>query len=179
VTPPTDPFPPNPRLSPLPPFFQAMDKMADDPNSLEASIEVSHVLSQIASTERSRPEVNLESSLNIKMEDSFSLFVCLALLVIGRETILSREMDFMTLSVHLNSLTGSYTLSHILRVARNLHKKYREFQSYYHRYSTSPYETWLDKWEGRVGDAPPMATPSNVCRDFNNDNSATSCSINS
>ena len=55
-----------------------MDCIANDPQSLGASIEVSHIMPQLASTEQARPNVNQESSLQIHMADAFSLFVCLA-----------------------------------------------------------------------------------------------------
>ena len=158
------------RLSPLPPFFDAMDKIASDPSSLEASIEVSQIVSQLVSVEQSRPNVNLESSLKIKMADSYSLFVCLALLVANRDAILSNNMDFVALSVHLNTHAGSISLHRILQIARSLHKTYKEFQySYYSRrfVSSNPYETWLDDLVAVSVETPmttPLGTPSSIRR---------------
>ena len=101
-----------------------MNHIANDPQSLEASIEVSHVMSQLASTEQARPNVNQESSLQIHMADAFSLFVCLAILIANRESIMEEQTDFVRISLLLNTQLGSVTLPHILKVARQLHKTY-------------------------------------------------------
>ena len=186
-----DPFPPtssNPRLSPLPSFFEAMDRIANDPQSLEASIEVSHVMSQLASTEQARPNVNQESSLQIHMADAFSLFVCLAILITNREAIMEQQTDFVRISVLLNTQLESVTLPHILKVARQLHKTYRYCQSIYTKPRMNKdveiFETWLDDLRCIVMETPgttPMSTPSSIRRAsslMNRYDSATSCSVN-
>ena len=186
-----DPFPPtssNPRLSPLPSFFEAMDRIANDPQSLEASMEVSHVMSQLASTEQARPNVNQESSLQIHMADAFSLFVCLAILITNREAIMEQQTDFVRISVLLNTQLESVTLPHILKVARQLHKTYRYCQSIYTKPRMNKdveiFETWLDDLRCIVMETPgttPMSTPSSIRRAsslMNRYDSATSCSVN-
>ena len=177
----------NPRLSPLPAFFEAMDRIANDPQSLEASIEVSHVMSQLASTEQARPNVNQESSLQIHMADAFSLFVCLAILIANREAIMEEQTDFVRISVLLNTQLGSVTLPHILKVARQLHKTYRHFQSIYIKprmyKDVEIFETWLDDLRYVAMETPgttPMSTPSSIRRasSLMNRFDSTSCSVN-
>ena len=129
-------------ISPLPSFFSAMDRMRNQPNSLEASIEVSHVISQLVLMDR-RPNVNRESSLQIKISNNYSLFICLAILVSHRTEILDQQMDFVNLSMVL-SANGAHNLSSILKLARQLYDQYTHFQSVYFN-SLDQTEYWLDE----------------------------------
>ena len=147
-----DPFPPSTqhrrrastdsRISPLPSFFSAMDRMRNQPNSLEASMEVSHVISQLVSMDR-RPAVSRESSLHIKISSNYSLFICLAILISHRTELLEREMDFVNLSIVLNS-DGSQNLPVILKLARRLRNIYAQYQAIYSNASDESEELWLD-----------------------------------
>ena len=136
---------PVPCESPTP--YNILDDVIREASSVEASIEVSHVMSPM--TESTRPNVSRESSLHIKMANSFSIFVCLAILVKNRSAIMERDVDFVGLSVLLNNQTGSQNLSHILKIARQLHKLYRHYQDIVsshkpHLNYADVYETWLD-----------------------------------
>lgn len=170
-----DPFSPHSspspsRLSPLPPFFETMEKITNEPLSMEASLEVSHVLSELASAEQTRPNVNRESSLQIRVGDAFSLFICLAILVTNRHKIMEEQMDFVAISVLLNSQAGKQKLPLILKVARQLHKVYRSYQQVYFESIKKPYsifEVWLDDLSVVTMTTPgttPMTTPSSIRR---------------
>ena len=126
-------------ISPLPSFFSAMDRMRNQPNSLEASMEVSHVISQLVSIDR-RPAVSRESSLQIKISNNYSLFICLAILINHRTEILEQEMDFVNLSMVINS-DGSQNLSVILKLARQLRSIYAQYQAI----CSDTSELWLDE----------------------------------
>ena len=116
--------------------------------SLEASAEVSHIVSELMSVEQNHPNVNRETSLRIKMADAFSLFVCLAILVKNRQAIMAERMDFVGLSVLLNSQTENQPLAHILKIARQLHETYHSYQKMYFpshdQRDARMFETWLD-----------------------------------
>ena len=132
------------RLSPIPSFFEAMDRMRNQPNSLEASMEVSHVISQIVSMEMNRPNANRESSLRINISENYSLFVCLAILLQHRTEILEQQMDFVSLSVLLNSQSTSQELGLVLKLAKQLHYIYRHYQSIYFDDLGGSGLAWLD-----------------------------------
>lgn len=126
-------------------LYASPEPVLQEASSLEVSVEMSHVLSQL--TEGARPNVGQQSSLRVKMADSFSIFVCLAILIKDRTAIMERDVDFVGLSVLLNNQTGSQNLSHILKIARQLHKCYRHYQDIVSRPHLSYadiYETWLD-----------------------------------
>ena len=106
--------------------------------------DLSLIMSQIISTEEGAPRVTREQSLSIPFSDCYSLFICLAILVQKREEIMQSDTDFYQLSAILNSQTGCQNLDVTLKVALNLYRKYKKYQSMcfggYDRYSN----TWLD-----------------------------------
>lgn len=97
------------------------------------------IISQLVSTEQAVPDVTRRSSLSIPIQDCFSLFVCMALLVQNRTTILRRQLDFIGLSMLLNSQCGSQNLTKTLTVARHLLLEYQKYQQWFGRTNT-----WLD-----------------------------------
>ena len=146
----------------------------EERGSLIASLtEDDGVLSQLASIERARPSVNLQSSLSVKMSDSFSLFVCLAILLSHRSTILSREIDFVSLSLILSSDSADLSLTPILQTAHELHTLYY----HYLMMTGSTGETWLDDMKEFSSEIVPIATPPRSPVDVYT-GSTTSCSIN-
>ena len=132
------------------------------------------VLSQLVSIERARPVVDLKSSLKFKMSDSFSLFVCLSILLSHRRVLLSRPVDFVTLSLILSSDSVNSMFKPILQTSHQLHLCYRKYleMSKYTQSSDSSDDKWLDDFgelleEVTVSqDSPLRISP------------ATSCSIN-
>ncbi|XP_019852463.1 PREDICTED: uncharacterized protein LOC109582251 [Amphimedon queenslandica] len=132
------------------------------------------VSSQLVSSERARPDINLESSLKYKMSDSFSLFVCLSILLSHREALLSRPVDFVTLSLILSSDSINSMFKPILRTSHQLYACYRKYLelSKYTRSSGSSDDKWLDDF-GELPEeaAMPPDSPLRI-------SPATSCSIN-
>ena len=105
------------------------------------SMEVSHVCyfnsMDITCTRTSREIEDLlldrESSLQIKISNNYSLFICLAILINHRTEILEQEMDFVNLSMVINSdgshvfflfechfETSTTTAQHLCPVSSNL-----------------------------------------------------------
>lgn len=141
----------SPAPSPLVHAIQSSDvspQQINRPQSIEGSLEVSHVLSGLMSGEHTHPNVNRETSLRIKMADAFSLFVCLAILVNNRKEILNNQMDFVSLSIMLNDQAENQSLPTILKIARQLHGIYFKYQTFCLDESCKRdfrmFETWLD-----------------------------------
>ena len=133
----------NSRLSPLAPFFDTMQQMASavdrnvgSPRSSDGAVhahsrtnsDVSLIISQLMSIERSAPQVSPASSLGIPFAQSFSLFVCLAILFQHRAEVVRGELDFVGLSVLMNNNAGRQNLDRTLCYARFLHGQYRNYQ---------------------------------------------------
>ena len=133
--------------SPLPTFLQTNDTISqNNGTSMEASMEASHAISaELMSSEQAQPNVSRETSLQIRMAEAFSLFVCLAILVQNRHTILSDRLDFVSLSVLLNAQAESQSLPQILKLATQLHRVYYHYQmTYFGKRDSAMFETWLD-----------------------------------
>lgn len=148
---------------------------ATEPSPLtDGSLQVSMVLSQLVSNERARPVINRTTSLNVRLNESFSLFVCLAILMTHRERIIERQVDFVSLSMILNSETKS-DLDHILKVSRQLYQNYTYYQS------ISDSFTWLDDnlpSFNTSSQTTPLDTPSSIRRAYQMNSTGTNCSIN-
>ena len=134
--------------SPLASLLPAKDNTPSQnsaPVSL-GSFQASHVMSDTFPSEQCHPNVNRETSLQIRMADAFSLFVCLAILVRNRRQILSERMDFISVSMMLNDQADTQSLSQILKIARQLHRVYYSYQTtcYEHSANQGMFETWLD-----------------------------------
>lgn len=132
------------------------------------------VLIQLVSTERARPDVNLKSSLEFKMSDSFSLFVCLSILLSHRTALLSRPVDFVSLSLVLSSDSVNSMFKPILQTSHQLYDCYQKYlkMSKYTRSSDSRDDKWLDDLGELQEDA--AVSPDSPLRI----SPATSCSIN-
>ena len=116
----------------------------EEENELELSQANSMILSQLMTTDRSAPHVSRENSLNLPVSDCFPLFICLSILVQHRDEIMQRNIDFVGLSVLLNTQAGTQDLDETLRVARNLYKTYREYQMTFLGSNPEDLDTWLD-----------------------------------
>ena len=117
------------RITPVP-FFDAMEQLATASTSPyhTRSQASSGILSQLVSVEQSAPAVTRERSLQVPFVDSFPLFICLAILVQSRDQIMQRGLDFVGLSVLLNTQAGVQDLTTTLRVAKRLYSIYRHYQ---------------------------------------------------
>ncbi len=136
---------PSPSPSPLPHLLQDNNSINNFTFSMEASMEEMPDMPELLSGSQSHPNVNRETSLQIKMAEAFSLFVCLAILVKNRNTILSDRLDFVSLSGLLNAQAESQSLPRILKLARHLHKVYYHYQmTYFGNTDVAMFETWLD-----------------------------------
>ena len=113
-------------------------------NELELSQANSMLLSQLINTDRSAPRVTREKSLELSVSDCFPLFICLSILVQHRVEIMQRNIDFVGLSVLLNTQASSQDLDATLKVARKLYKTYREYQMTFLGSRPEDLDTWLD-----------------------------------
>ena len=117
------------RITPVP-FFDAMEQLATSstiPHHARSQAN-SEIISQLVSVEQSAPAVTREGSLQVPFVDSFPLFICLAILVQSRNQIMQRGLDFVGLSVLLNTQAGVQDLTATLRIAKRLHSIYRHYQ---------------------------------------------------
>ena len=89
------------------------------------------IIAQLVSMEQAVPNVTRQSSLAVEIQDCFSLFICLSLLVQNRAAILRRRLDFIGLSMLLNSQGGSQDLNRMLDVAKDLLFEYQKYQNWY------------------------------------------------
>ena len=137
---------PSPLATLLPPKDNTLSQNSAPVSSLEGSLQASHVMSDTFPSEQGHPNVNRETSLQIRMADAFSLFVCLAILVRNRRQILSERLDFISVSMMLNDQAETQSLSQILKIARQLHRVYYSYQMTYYEHSADQgmFETWLD-----------------------------------
>ena len=94
--------------------------------------------------EQSVPSVTRQFLLTVPFSDSFPLFICLAIIVQHRTRILRDKLDFVGLSVLINTQAGAQNLDQTLRIARQLYKKYREYQRLCFGPRFTVYEVWLD-----------------------------------
>lgn len=106
------------------------------------------VISRLVSTEQAVPNVTRLSSLTVAIQDCFSLFICLSLLVQNRATIFRRQLDFIGLSMLLNQQGGTQDLAKTLALARDLLFEYQKYQNWYGRPNG-----WLDDIAGDETDA--------------------------
>ena len=67
-------------------------------------------------------------ALQVPFVDSFPLFICLSILVQNRNQIIQRGLDFVGLSVLLNTQAGEQDLTATLRIAKRLYSIYRHYQ---------------------------------------------------
>lgn len=116
----------------------------EEENELEMSQANSMILSQLVSTDRSAPRVTRERSLELPVSDCFPLFICLSILIQNRDGIMRRSIDFVGLSVLLNTQAGTQDLDVTLQVAKNLYKTYREYQMTVFGSKPEDLDTWLD-----------------------------------
>ena len=116
----------------------------EEENELEMSQANSMILSQLISTDRSAPHVTRERSLELPVSDCFPLFICLSILVQNRTRIMRKNIDFVGLSVLLNTQAGTQDLDDTLDVAKNLYKTYREYQMTVFGSNPEDLDTWLD-----------------------------------
>ena len=116
----------------------------EDENELEMSQANSMILSQLVSTDRAAPRVTRERSLDLPVSDCFPLFICLSILVQNRTGIMQRNIDFVGLSVLLNTQAGTQDLDETLAVAKKLYKMYREYQMTVFGSKPEDLDTWLD-----------------------------------
>lgn len=116
----------------------------EEENELEMSQANSMILSQLVSADRSAPRVTREKSLQLPVSDCFPLFICLSILVQNRAGIMRRSIDFVGLSVLLNTQAGTQDLDVTLAVAKNLYKTYREYQMTIFGSKPEDLDTWLD-----------------------------------
>ena len=114
-------------------FFDTMEQLATTSTSphhrSRANSDVSGIISQLISIDQSAPHVSRGGSLQVPFFDSFPLFICLAILVQNRVQIMQRRLDFVGLSVLLNTQAGMQNLPATLRVARHLYSIYRRYQA--------------------------------------------------
>ncbi len=111
--------------------------------------EISQTLSLILSTEQSAPQVTREHSLQVPPSSSFSLCVCLAILVQNRKRIMEERLDFVGLSVLLNAQAGAQNLGRTLRIAQRLFVAYQHYQLMYFGPGVKGQNQWLDADGGR------------------------------
>ena len=147
-----------PPVSPVPPFFDALETLASvsRPNSPAPPTEadthhapavtalVGHLLS---GEHRAAPNITREESLSVPFSDSFPLFLCLSLLVQHRGRIIHDHLDFVGLSILLNTQAGVQSLTRSLKIARRLYERYREYQRLCFGTRFSVYDVWLDNME--------------------------------
>ena len=162
-----------PPVSPVQPFFDALETIAtmSRPNSPaapptnhahQAAPTVSALVgSFLISGDHAlaAPAVSRESSLSVPFSDSFPLFICLAIIVQHRSRILHGNLDFVGLSVLLNTQAGAQNLDLTLRIARKLYERYRAYQRLCFGPRFAVYEVWLDNMETLFGE--PVATATN------------------
>jgi hypothetical protein len=158
-----------PPVSPVQPFFDTLEAIASmsRPNSpAPPPGETSHpVFANLLSTEHAVPAVSRESSLTVPFSDSFPLFICLAIIIQQRSRILGGNLDFVGLSVLLNTQTGAQNLERTLRIARQLYERYRGYQRLCFGPRFSVYEVWLDNMESLFASSPsPRAAAPNAGR---------------
>ena len=158
--------PDNRALSPIQPFFDALRTLAgsrvnspalpetmrrEEEVARRPSFSVSAIVANLISSEHSAPSVTRDSSLSVPFSDSFPLFVCLSIIVQQRGKILRGNLDFVGLSVLLNTQAGAQNLKLTLRIARQLYDRYREYQRLCFGPRFSVYEIWLDNTESFFG----------------------------
>ena len=137
---------------------QALDENDGDDNvflsdvqrNMRATSDVSLIMSQLVSSEQAGPRVTRENSLEIPVSDCFPLFVCMSILAQHRAQIMQRNVDFVGLSVILNSQAGRQDVNKTLYVARDLYRIYRSYQAACFEGDPNALNTWLD--DDRVGD---------------------------
>ena len=118
------------RITPVP-FFDVMEQLATSstsPHHARSQTNSEIIISQLVSAEHSAPAVTREGSLQVPFVDSFPLFICLSILVQNRNQIIQRGLDFVGLSVLLNTQAGAQDLTATLRVAKRLYSIYRHYQ---------------------------------------------------
>ena len=160
-----------PPVSPVQPFCDTLEMIASlsRPNSpAPPPEETSHhaaVFANLLSTEHAVPVVSRVSSLTVPFSDSFPLFICLAIIIQQRSRILCGNLDFVGLSVLLNTQAGAQNLDRTLRIARQLYERYRGYQRLCFGPRFSVYEVWLDNMESLFASLPsPRATAPNAGR---------------
>ena len=147
-----------PPVSPVPPFFDALETLASvsHPNSLASPTEadthhapaVTALVRHLLSVEhRAAPNITREESLSVPFSDSFPLFFCLSLLVQHWGRITHNCLDFVGLSILLNTQAGVQSLPRSVKTPRWLHERYREYQRLCFRTRFSVYDVWLDNME--------------------------------
>ena len=147
-------------LSPVQPFFDALETIATISRTTSPAVpgmrvedvarpnsSVTAIVANLLSMEHSVPAVTRESSLSVPFSDSFPLFICLSIIIQQRGRILCGNLDFVGLSVLLNTQAGTQNLQRTLRIARQLYGKYREYQRLCFGPRFSVYEIWLDNME--------------------------------
>ena len=153
-----------PTFSPIQPFFDTLETLASTsrPTSPGPATErarpsstLSAVITNLLSMEQSAPAVTRESSLTVPFSDSFPLFICLSIIIQHRAQILHGNLDFVGLSVLLNTQAGCQNLDLTLRIARQLYAKYREYQRMCFGPRFAVYEVWLDNM-GTLFDGPQL-----------------------
>ena len=151
-------------LSPVQPFFDALETIANISRTTSPAVPgmrvedaarpnsgVTAIVANLLSMEHSAPAVTRESSLSVPFSDSFPLFICLSIIIQQRARILHGNLDFVGLSVLLNTQAGTQNLQRTLRIARQLYGKYREYQRLCFGPRFSVYEIWLDNMESFFG----------------------------
>ena len=134
-------------VSPMVPFFDMMDDLTAAVSPTEGEQDTSAlntVISNLLSIEQSAPAVTRESSLAISFSDSFPLFVCLSIIMQYRFQIIRKNLDFVGLSILLNTQAGVQNLNLTLRIAHQLYKTYQQYQRMCFGPRFSVYEVWLD-----------------------------------
>ena len=160
-----------PPVSPVRPFFDALETIASfsRPNSpapaatgggdpSRPSSSTAAVFTNLLSMELSAPAVTRESSLTVPFSDSFPLFICLSIIIQHRGRILEGNLDFVGLSVLLNTQAGTQNLDRTLRIARQLYERYRGYQRLCFGPRYSVYEVWLDNMDSLFS-SPSLAHP--------------------
>ena len=139
------------QLSPIQPFFDTLENIATistamppTPSGARPESALSQVITNLLSMEQSAPAITQETSLTVPFSDSFPLFVCLSIIIQHRGQILLGNIDFVGLSILLNTQAGVQNLDVTLRIARELYNKYREYQRLCFGPRFSVYEVWLD-----------------------------------
>ena len=139
------------QLSPIQPFFDTLENIATissamppTPSGARPESALSQVITNLLSMEQSAPAITRETSLTVPFSDSFPLFVCLSIIMQHRAQILLGNLDFVGLSILLNTQAGVQNLDVTLRIARELYNKYREYQRLCFGPRFSVYEVWLD-----------------------------------
>ena len=150
-------------VSPKQPFFDALETIASISRDMSPASEtdgiprpnstLSNIIANLLSVEGAVPAVTRESSLSVPFSDSFPLFICLSIIVQHRTQILQGNLDFVGLSVLLNTQAGTQKLDRTINIARQLYARYREYQRSCFGPRFSVYEIWLDQMES-LFDAP-------------------------